>query len=284
MNISRPLVTIYISTHNRLEKLKRAINSVLQQDYDNWELIVCDDASCDGTSDYMNDICIKDTRIRYLRNDVNKGACETRNLGIFNAKGTFITGLDDDDEFTNDRISFFVDNWNVKYSFLCCNFKDRYIDNNDLIHYKCNSKDFVVLSYKDLLFDNTASNQIFTLTTRLQEIGGFDKRVKRLQDWDTWLRLSFKFGDFIRFNKATYIMHHDHLSGELRVSQNEKITKSLLDLVLRNKKIYSDDDFLFMNFIIDQKNNNASLYDSIYWTYKKKNPKHFLKYMVKVFR
>ncbi|HDH7790640.1 TPA: glycosyltransferase, partial [Raoultella ornithinolytica] len=123
MNISRPLVTIYISTHNRLEKLKRAINSVLQQDYDNWELIVCDDASCDGTSDYMNDICIKDTRIRYLRNDVNKGACETRNLGIFNAKGTFITGLDDDDEFTNDRISFFVDNWNVKYSFLCCNFK-----------------------------------------------------------------------------------------------------------------------------------------------------------------
>jgi hypothetical protein len=153
---------------------------------------------------------------------------------------------------------------------LCCNFKDRYIDNNDLIHYKCNSKDFVVLSYKDLLFDNTASNQIFTLTTRLQEIGGFDKRVKRLQDWDTWLRLSFKFGGFIRFNKATYIMHHDHLSGELRVSQNEKITKSLLDLVLRNKKIYSDDDFLFMNFIIDQKNNNASLYDSIYWTYKKK--------------
>lgn len=106
MNISQPLVTIYISTYNRLEKLKRAINSVLQQDYTNWELIVCDDASCDGTSDYMNDICMKDSRIRYLRNDVNKGACETRNLGIFNAKGTFITGLDDDDEFTNDRISF----------------------------------------------------------------------------------------------------------------------------------------------------------------------------------
>ncbi|HCC6276044.1 TPA: glycosyl transferase family 2, partial [Klebsiella pneumoniae] len=144
--------------------------------------------------------------------------------------------------FTNDRISFFIDNWSDEYSFLCCNFKNRYVDNNDLIHYKCNSKDFLLLSYKDLLFDNTASNQIFTLTARLQEIGGFDKRVKRLQDWDTWLRLSFKFGEFIRFNKATYIMHHDHHISELRVSQNEIITKSLLDLALRNKEIYSDED------------------------------------------
>lgn len=284
MDNSQPLVTVYVSTCNRLEKLKRAINSVMLQDYHNWELIVCDDASNDGTPEYMRNLCQKDARISYLRNDLNKGACETRNLGIFNAKGLFITGLDDDDEFTNDRISFFVNNWNDKYSFLCCNFIDRYIENKDVIHYKINSKSYHLFSYKDMLFDNVASNQIFTLTSRLQEIGGFDNRIKRLQDWDTWLRLSFKFGDFIRFNKSTYIMHHDHGKDELRVSQNEKITQSLQDLVFRNKMIYSPEDTSFMMFIINLKKNKATFLDGLYWTLKRNNPKYIMKCIINLFK
>lgn len=284
MENNQPLVTVYISTCNRLQKLKRAINSVLLQDYHNWELIVCDDASTDGTSEFMKDTCRNDSRISYLRNEVNKGACETRNLGIFKAKGIFITGLDDDDEFTSDRISFFVNNWNDKYSFICCNFIDRYLDEKDVTHYKTKAQNYLRLSYKDMLFDNTASNQIFTLTHRLQEIGGFDKKIKRLQDWDTWLRLSFKFGDFIRFNKSTYIMHHDHAVGELRVSQNEKITQSLLDLVSRNKNIYSPDDALYMNFIVNLKKNETTIRDGLYWSYKKRNPKHFVKCILGTFK
>lgn len=284
MKNSQPLVTIYVSTCNRMQKLKRAINSVKLQDYDNWELIVCDDASSDGTQDYMTQLCQLDKRISYLRNNVNKGACETRNLGINSARGFFITGLDDDDEFTSDRISFFVNNWNDKYSFLCCNFIDRYKDNKDVLHYKTNSKNYFSFSYKDLLFDNTASNQVFTLTERLQAIGGFDKRVKRLQDWDTWLRLSFKYGDYIRFNKSTYIMHHDHDIGELRVSQNEKITESLHDLVARNKEIYSTEDASFMAFLINMKKKNTSIFDGLYWTFKKRNPKYFIKCIIGAFK
>nr|HCI8715018.1 glycosyltransferase family 2 protein [Klebsiella variicola] len=85
-------VSVYISTHNRLERLKRAIQSVLNQEYSNLELLVCDDASNDGTKEYMEELCSKDNRVKYFRNDVNKGACATRNLGIRHATGFFITG------------------------------------------------------------------------------------------------------------------------------------------------------------------------------------------------
>lgn len=79
-------------------------------------------------------------------------------------------------------------------------------------------------------------------------------------------------------------MHHDHAVGELRVSQNEKITQSLLDLVSRNKNIYSPDDALYMNFIVNLKKNETTIRDGLYWSYKKRNPKHFVKCILGTFK
>ncbi|MWP45617.1 glycosyltransferase, partial [Klebsiella pneumoniae] len=72
--------------------------------------------------EYCEKIITQDKRVKYFRNSSNKGACYSRNIAINNAKGVFITGLDDDDEFSLDRISFFVSKWDDKYSFLCANF------------------------------------------------------------------------------------------------------------------------------------------------------------------
>ncbi|HFE8494409.1 glycosyltransferase [Raoultella ornithinolytica] len=277
---TRPKVSIYISTYNRLGKLKRAINSVLGQDYQNWELLVCDDASTDGTSEFMNALILTDERIRYLRSESNKGACQTRNLGIFNATGLFITGLDDDDEFTPDRLTFFLQHWDDKYSFICCDFLNKY-PNGESKQYYCQDKEYHVFDAKDLLYENEASNQIFTLTERLRSIGGFNKDVKRLQDWDTWLRLAHLHGQFIRFNHVSYIMHHDHGPHEIRVSQNEKITSALLSLAERNSDIYSSEDSLFMVYLVNSMNKKTSFFDSLYWSCKKKNPKYIVKYFLK---
>jgi len=101
-----PLVTVYIPTYNRLELLKRAVKSVLDQDYSNIELIVVDDGSSDGTVDYLECVSQADQRVRYFVNEVNSGACVSRNKAIWAEKGEFITGLDDDDYFLNDRIIF----------------------------------------------------------------------------------------------------------------------------------------------------------------------------------
>lgn len=277
---STPKVSIYISTYNRLEKLKRAIDSVLNQDYQNWELLVCDDASSDDTSNYMHALVLTDNRIRYFRNDSNKGACVTRNLGIFNASGLFITGLDDDDEFSSDRLNFFLKHWENKYSFICCDFLNKYPNGYSSEYYKQNELS-LVFGVKNILYENEASNQVFTLTERLKAIGGFNKDVRRLQDWDTWLRLSHAYGDFIRFNKVSYIMHHDHDPHETRVSQNEKITSALLSLSERNSNIYLPEEQRFMRYVVDSMNKKASFSESLYWAFKKKKPKFMIKYFLK---
>ena len=64
-------VSVCISTYNRVELLKLSIKSIFLQTYSDWELIVCDDGSIDGTFDYMSQI--KDDRIRYIRHSSNIG-------------------------------------------------------------------------------------------------------------------------------------------------------------------------------------------------------------------
>lgn len=273
----RPKVSVYISTCNRLDKLKRAITSVLQQDYSNLEIIICDDASSDGTTEFIQNLILKYKNIIYIRNEKNEGACVTRNKGIFRATGKYITGLDDDDEFSKDRISFFLDNWDDKYSFICCNFTNKYENGEEKKYYKCSKNR--VFTYEDILFENEASNQIFTLTERLISINGFDNRVRRLQDWDTWLRLSYKYGSFIRLSKSTYIMHHDHLSNEVRVSESTKITESLIGLIQRNSNIYKKNEERFMRYIVSSMEKKALFKESLYWTFKNRNVKYLIKYI-----
>ncbi|MCM0837881.1 glycosyltransferase [Klebsiella pneumoniae] len=91
------LVTVYITTCNRLELLKRCLNSIKEQTIRDIEIIVVDDNSNDDTALFMKSECEKDTRIKYLRNDINRGACYSRNKAISVASSEYITGCDDDD-------------------------------------------------------------------------------------------------------------------------------------------------------------------------------------------
>ncbi|MFH1762026.1 MAG: glycosyltransferase family 2 protein, partial [bacterium] len=90
---SNPLVSVIIPTYNRLEMVKRAIDSVRRQSYNNREIIVVDDGSNDGTSEYLN---IQDD-IKALRQG-NNGVSSARNTGITQSSGEWVAFLDSDDE------------------------------------------------------------------------------------------------------------------------------------------------------------------------------------------
>jgi len=94
-----PLVSIIIPTYNRAKLLPRTINSVLKQNYKNWELIVIDDRSTDNTKELIEGYSKKDSRIKYVLNYHKKGPGGARNCGIENAKGKYIAFLDSDDEW-----------------------------------------------------------------------------------------------------------------------------------------------------------------------------------------
>lgn len=92
---SKPFFSIVIPVFNRKNRIENAIESILNQEFTNWEIIIVNDASTDGTKrilDYINH-----SKIRIVHNEVNLERCVSRNIGIEHAKGEFICFLDSDD-------------------------------------------------------------------------------------------------------------------------------------------------------------------------------------------
>jgi len=97
-----PAVSVIIPTYNRAHTIIRAIESILKQTYQDFEIIVVDDGSTDSTNKVI--YSFKDARIRYTRHEHNKGEAAARNTGIKRAKGKFIAFQDSDDESLPHRL------------------------------------------------------------------------------------------------------------------------------------------------------------------------------------
>lgn len=241
-----PLVSVYLPTHNRGSRLMRAVQSVISQDYQDVELCIVDDGSSDSTWE----LCLKLQKayknIKVARHPTPLGACAARNRAIAMAEGVFVTGLDDDDEFTSDRIRKFVEAWDEKYSFLCANFLNC-TNGVESLHFARGGS----FSFKALKLNNEAGNQVFTLLNRIVTVGGFDRSVRKLQDWDLWLRLSNKYGGLKRLDHTSYKMHHE---GGDRVSNNESYACALKSMIARNRKLYSSEEaYLLDRYLVERR-------------------------------
>lgn len=100
--VNRPLVSVIIPTYNRIHTLPVSIDSVLKQTYGNLEIIIMDDASEDGTEEYVQSIA--DNRIRYRKSSINMGPSTARNLGAQLATGEYLAFQDSDDEWLPDKL------------------------------------------------------------------------------------------------------------------------------------------------------------------------------------
>ncbi len=99
----QPTFSVIIPTYNRASLLGRAIRSVLTQTFKDYELLVIDDASSDDTKNVVQSF--NDERIIYIRREQNGGSSATRNTGIKQARGRYISFLDDDDEYLPDFLA-----------------------------------------------------------------------------------------------------------------------------------------------------------------------------------
>lgn len=187
MKKDNPLVTVYIPTYNRLFLLKRAVDSVLSQTYENVELIISDDNSSDGTVDYLKVLAEKNENVTVIFNGENKGACFCRNKAIHMARGDYITGLDDDDYFLPTRIADFVSYWPSRRKDTVALFSNNLVMRSKFIKTKKNRKRIV--SSSDLITLNHIGNQIFTRSVNLKNIGGYDQDFPAWQDIEMWYRL-----------------------------------------------------------------------------------------------
>src|SRR5699024_6935331 len=118
--ISHGLVSIVMPAYNSEEYIEEAVNSVINQTYKNWELIIVDDNSTDDTKRIVERIAERDIRINYIKLNNNSGAAIARNTAINNSHGKYIAFLDSDDRWYPRKLErqllFMVQN---NYAFTC---------------------------------------------------------------------------------------------------------------------------------------------------------------------
>ncbi|TBN00175.1 glycosyltransferase family 2 protein [Hyunsoonleella flava] len=178
-------VSIITPTYNSERFIKATIQSVLSQTYTNWELLIIDDASTDGTLEIINGFISKQKNINVLQNQVNQGAAVSRNLGIKKASGDFIAFLDSDDLWKPSKLEKQVE-FMIKHNIDVCFSSYDLMDENGKLLYKT-VKALPKLTYKKFLKCNYIGN-----LTGMYNAGTLGKvyspNLLKRQDWLIWLK------------------------------------------------------------------------------------------------
>lgn len=184
------LVTAIITTHNRLDLLKRAIDSVFAQTYNNIELIVVDDASTDGTYKYCTQLPLQ---YIYIPKEESKGGNYARNQGIRAAKGKYVAFLDDDDYWLPTKIEKQVALIENKDCELVHCGRKLEIVKGDKVTYRDllpNPLEYGDMHKKILLTICTTTTNILAKRDALFEVGLFDENLRFWQEYELTIRLA----------------------------------------------------------------------------------------------
>jgi glycosyltransferase involved in cell wall biosynthesis len=209
----QPLISVYLPTRNRAALLPRAIGSVLSQTHRDFELLAVDDASTDDTWSILCGFAARDPRVRIFRLDQQSGAPVARNRAIREARGPFITGLDDDDEMLPERLAVLLAAHRDEHAFVC---SASYLNAGGWVRLTGGGDGLITLS--DQLYSDKVGNQVFARTERFRAVGMFDESMLAWQDYDLWTRLIQRFGPALRIKQPTYVVRRNE--GFSRVSEN----------------------------------------------------------------
>lgn len=202
MTAASPAVTVVIPAYNRVAQIRPAIDSVLRQTWTDFELIVVDDGSTDGTQDVVRGMA--DPRLRLIETPQNMGASAARNLGIAEARAPWVAFQDSDDEW----LPLKLERQMARLLAPGAGFVAGYcgmmilgeIDGGTVGGTgRLSARYFPAPEQTELEGDllepllrtSLISTQtLVARTDRLREIGGFDPDLKALIDWDCVLRLA----------------------------------------------------------------------------------------------
>ena len=244
------LVSAIITTHNRKDILKRAIDSVFNQTYSPIELIVVDDGSDDGTSQ----LC-EDTRITYLYipPQDGRGGNYARNLGIKASKGFYCAFLDDDDAWLPTKIEAQVKLLQEKKcSVVYCLRKMELVIDGKIVGVSNETKNKPSGDLRTEIFKHYITNTSCLLVEKriLEDVGAFDENLRKWQEYDLMIRLSEKSN--IYYVDDYLCIYRINLSDKERISNDFgrvyetiqkfkiKYAKRLSELPLKTKIYFVD--------------------------------------------
>lgn len=275
MNIFKPKVSVVITTYNNSKYIMEAIYSVLEQDYENKEIIIIDDASDDNTEELITVLKEKHP-IFYLKKKVNQGPGAARNLGIAASKGEYICFLDADDIYLPSNINKRIEIFNFQKD-IGLVFSDFYWqkDPNHFDHcpHLINMDKFLcLLPNKNKYIEHTIfpagmyqlvipngfphTSTCMIKRNALEKVGLFRSDVRNFEDLDMWLKLIMKFSSAYvneplsiykkyrgslawptsKYFEGKYIFLRDVLKNS---SINDEAEKSVENAIINSLSLYS---------------------------------------------
>jgi len=209
MNSQRPLVTVLMAAYNTEKYISLAVQSILNQTYPNFELLIIDDCSTDNTLDEIKKF--EDSRIRLLQNEHNEGVVMTRNRALEEAKGAFIAIMDSDDIAVQDRLESLLNEFEAHPEYALIGGHADLIDSAGIPtgrQFTCET-DPSLLRYCILLENNFNHSSIMMRTEVFREFKGY--RIPLAEDYDLFLRISTKY-PVANLDKVL-VFYRDHTSG-----------------------------------------------------------------------
>ena len=226
-------ISVVIPTFNRISLVARAIDSVLKQSLNPYEIIVVDDGSDDGTSEMIQN---KYKSIKLIQQQ-NNGVSAARNNGIKHAKGDWIALLDSDDEWIEKKLENQVDRLIKTPEYDFCHTNEIWIRNGVRVNQRKKHE-----KYGGYIFDKCldicriSPSSVLFRKNILDHIGWFDSQLPVCEDYDLWLRITSEYR--ILFIDEPLIIkyggHDDQLSHSVESIEFFRI-KSLENLLDRTE-------------------------------------------------
>lgn len=237
----KPTVSIVLPTYNNATLLPKAIESILQQSFQNFELIIINDCSSDNTEHVVETFV--DKRIVYLKNDINKGAPVSRNIGINASRGEYIAFTDDDDIWFPQKLEKQMKLFSEASTKVGVVYSGRFITDSGKTKYfpsrKLKPKEGMI--HQDLLARGFVANStILAKREYLDKAGYYDPNFPRLQEWELMIRVS-KYCSFRYINEPLVTGRKGIISSNIKalLCAQKMLFKKHKNEIMKNNKTFA---------------------------------------------
>ena len=255
MKDNKPTISVIVPTFNRACIITKTIESVINQTYQDIEIIVVDDCSTDNTEEIIKELQKHDKRIRYIRHKENKGAGTARNTGIEEAKGIYIALQDSDDEWLPEKLEKQMQVFETVSADVGVVYSGAWrIKNNEKTYipfYRIKQKQGDI--HKELLREN------FIITPSLlikrmcfAKVGFFEESLSYFEDWEFLIRVA-KYFNFRYVDEPLLISYYTSGGVNETTFLNRAKTRMFIlqkhfDDIRLDKKILANYQYLIGNF------------------------------------
>lgn len=288
--MKKPLVSVVLPVYNGDKYIKRAVDSILNQTYENFELIVINDGSKDGTLDILKSFEKKDKRVKVVSRE-NKGLIYTLNEGFSLAKGTYLARQDDDDFSYPCRLEKQVEFMESNSKYAMCGTAYNVVD-EDFKHLR---KYYLPVSYSSIksnLFDSCFGHgTVMIRKSMIEDMEWYRKDVLHVEDYDFFIRIAKKYPvynlpDFLydwTFRKTSVSFSNFELQRYNKDCVKKSHTENLdLPMLIRQYKPSSDINS-YNSQMGDVEVLKGNIKEAIKLYSKKMNFKLFLKIVLVIF-